>query len=395
MVNWKFSFRSNKRKQHPSLEGLTALSEELIRKGQDLIFLSSNGISFDTPNAVKEAAKSALEKGHTGYPSGQGIYELREAIAEKMKFIDKINVSPNQILVTLGAQEAIFLAAQALVDQGDEVITCMPDYPFYHHVEYAGGTTVYLHLKKDEDFKLDMNRLEKLVNKKTKAIMIDSPHNPTGRVFKKDELIGIVEIAEKHDLYLIIDVANEMLIWDNHKHINMISFPGMLKRGATTSSVSKCYGMGGWRVGYIASNEQFIKRLLPLHNMINNVGPPTFVQEGASKIYKMLSGHQSRKPIVETLKKCEEMRDLGFKRLNEMPKLSCHKPEGGGVFLVDITEYRVSTNHFAKFLLKKAKVLIRPADRYNAPGYIRVAFGTPRFPEALDRIENALHKFRI
>jgi aspartate/methionine/tyrosine aminotransferase len=287
----------------------------------------------------------------------------------------------------------MFLAAQALVDQGDEIITCFPDYPFNNHVKYAGGSTVFLHLKKEEGFRIDLDKLEKLVTKKTKAIMIDNPHNPTGRVFTKDELKGVAEIVEKYDLYLLSDTASELLIWNGHEHINMSSFPGMFERGATTSSVSKCYGMGGWRVGYIASNEQFIKKILPLHAMINNVGPPTFVQEGATQLYRMLSDPMSRKPIINILNKCEEMKNIGFKRFNEMPNLSCHNPEGGGVLLVDITKYKVSTNVFTKFLLREAKVLVRPADRYNAPGYIRIAFGLPRFPEVLDRIEEVLPKF--
>lgn len=393
MVDWKLSSKLDRLRQHPSLKGLATLTEELILKGEDVIVLTHNGISFDTPDEVKEAAKRALDKGHTDYPPGQGIYELREAIAKKNKAIDNIDLNPSQILVTLGANEAMFLAAQALIDHGDEVITCFPDYPFYRHVEYSGGTTIYLNLNKDEGYKLDTDRLEKLVTKNTKAIMIDTPHNPTGHVFTKNELEGVAEVVENHGLYLLSDVANEMLVWDRRKHINIASFSGMLERGATTSSVSKCYGMGGWRVGYIASNEHFIKRLLPVHGMINNVGPPTFVQEGAAELYRILSDPRRRKPLTETLKKCEEMRNLGFKRFNDMPKLFCHKPEGGGVLLVDIADYGVSTNRFAKFLLKEAKVLVRPADRYNAPGHIRVAFGDPRFPEALDRIEEALHKF--
>jgi len=394
MVDWKLSYRFDGLIQHPSLEGLATLAEELVRKGEDVIELTHNGISFDTPDEVKEAAKRAIDKGHTGYPPGQGIYELREAIAHKMKAVDDIDLNPSQILVTVGANEAMFLAAQALIDHGDEVITCFPDYPFYRHVEYAGGKTVYLNLYKEEGFRLDTGRLEKLVTMKTKAIMIDTPHNPTGRVFTKNEFEDVAEVIEDNDLYLISDVANEMLVWDDRKNINPASFPGMLERGATTSSVSKAYGMGGWRVGYIASNERFIKRLLPVHGMINNVGPPTFVQEGATELYRILSDPKRWKLLTETLEKCEEMMNLGFKRFNEMPRLSCHRPEGGGVLLMDITEYKVSTNQFAKFLLEEAKVLVRPADRYNAPGHVRVAFGDPWFPAAIDRIEESLHKFK-
>src|SRR3990170_696800 len=161
MVDWKLSPRIDRRKQHPSWEGLRDLAEELTRRGEDVIDLTHNGISFDTPQAVKDAAATALAKGHTHYPPPQGLYELREAIAKKMRVIDDIDSSPEQVLVTVGANEAMFIASQAMVDQGNEVITCYPDYPFYGHVEYAGGTTVYLNLNKGDGFKVDLDRLEK------------------------------------------------------------------------------------------------------------------------------------------------------------------------------------------------------------------------------------------
>jgi aspartate aminotransferase len=357
-------------------------------KGEDIINAVSNAIPMDTPAAVKTAAKKALDEGYTRGAPLLGIPELREAIARKLEKIDRIRADPEtEIIVTHGAQEAIFLTIQALVHPGDEVIECSPDYPFYLNIENASGIPVVAHLRKNENWRLEPNDFEMAVTPKTRMICLDSPHNPTGRVFTRAELEGVAQVAVKHDLIVLSDVANEMLLWDGRKNINIVSLPGMRERAITTSSVSKCYGMSGWRVGYACGNGDLIFQLSKLHNVACNEGPATFAQKGAAALYDSLPEVMDR-----LLDPYGKKRDLAVKRFNEMPRIRCHKPEGGAVLMPDISEYGMSSMQFAEWLLKEAKVATAPGSGYLAEGHVRVNFGEPRLEELLDRFDAALHK---
>jgi aspartate/methionine/tyrosine aminotransferase len=357
-------------------------------KGEDIIYAVSNALSIDTPVAVKEAAKKALDKGCTKGGPLLGEPELREAIAGKLEKIDKIRADPEtEIIVTHGAQEAIFLTIQALVHPGDEVIQCSPDYPFYLNVEHASGIPVYVPLRKNENWRLEPKDIEAAVTSKTKMIGLDSPHNPTGRVFTRTELEGIAKVAIKHDLIVVSDVANEMLLWDGRKNINIKSLPGMQERTITTSSVSKCYGMSGWRVGYACGNRDLIFQLSKLHNVACNEGPASFAQIGVAALYRNLP-----KIMEGVLEPYEKQRDLAVKRFNEIPKVHCHTPEGGAVLIPDISEYGMSSMQFAEWLLREANVATAPGSGYLAEGHIRVNFTESRLKELLDRFDTALQK---
>lgn len=357
-------------------------------KGEDAIDSTSNAIPMDTPAAVKEAAKKALDEGYTSSAPLVGLPELRGAIARKLEKMDGIRADPEtEIIVTHGAEEAIFLAIQALVEPGDEVIECSPDYPFYLNIENASGIPVYVPLRKNENWRLESKDFETAVTPKTRMIALDSPHNPTGRVFTRAELEGIAQVARNHDLIVISDVANEMLLWDGRKNINIASLPGMQERTITTSSVSKCYGMSGWRVGYACGNRDLIFQMSKLHAVACNVGPATFAQKGAAALYEKLP------EIMEgLLEPYEKKRDFAVRRLNEMPRLHCHKPEGGAVLIPDISEYGMTSLQFAEWLLREAKVAAAPGSGYLAEGHVRVNFGEPRLEELLDRFDKALEK---
>lgn len=357
-------------------------------KGEDIVNAVSNALPMDTPAAIKEAAKKALDEGYTRGAPLLGLPELRESIARKLEKIDRIRADPEtEIIVTHGAQEAIFLTVQALVHPGDEVIQCSPDYPFYLNVNNASGIPVYVPLRKNENWRLEPKDVEMAVTPKTRMIGLDSPHNPTGRVFTRAELEGIAQVARKHDLVVLSDVANEMLVWDGRKNINIASLPGMQERTITTSSVSKCYGMSGWRVGYACGNRDLIFQLSKLHNVACNEGPATFAQKGVAALYDKLP------EIMEgLLEPYEKKRDLAVGRFNEMPRLHCHKPEGGAVLIPDISEYGMSSMHFAEWLLREGKVATAPGSGYLAEGHVRVNFGEARLEELLDRFDKALEK---
>ena len=357
-------------------------AEEMSRRGEDVIVLTSNEITDDTPVYIKDAVKEALDHGQTQYPPLLGLTDLRRAIAEKLK-TEGADYSEKEIMVTLGAQEGIFLTIQSLVTSGDDVIMFKPDYFFNFHIEYSGGHPVYVPLQKGQSFMLDAKILEEKITPKTKMICLDSPSNPVGRVYTEKELRAVSDLASEHDLYVLHDTANEKLVWDGRSNINILSLPGMRERGVNTCSVSKCYGMGGWRVGYVAAEEELIRKVAKLHNIINNVGPPTFVQSAAIALYRDLES----KPVKDLLRLTEQRRDAAYERAKELPNVTCHKPEGGGVLLPDITHYEESSTKFANRLLAEAKVAVAPGSGYNAEGYVRIGFANPRIEEAMDRIQ--------
>jgi aspartate/methionine/tyrosine aminotransferase len=367
---------------------ISSLATAARMKGEDIIDTTSNAILMDTQAAIKEAAKKALDEGYTRGADVMGLPELREAIAGKLVKMDGIRANPEtEILVTHGAEEAIFLAMQALIDPGDEVIECSPDYPFYLNIQNASGIPVYVPLRKNENWRLEPKDIEAAVTLKTRMIALDSPHNPTGRVFTRAELEGIAQVARQHDLLVVSDVANEMLAWDGRKNLNIASLPGMQERAVTTSSVSKCYGMSGWRVGYACGNRDLIFQMCKLHAVACNVGPATFAQKGAAALYANLP------EVMEgVLEPYEKKRDFAVRRLNEMPRVRCHKPEGGAVLMPDISEYGMSSLQFAEWLLREAKVAAAPGSGYLAEGHIRVNFGEARLEELLDRLDKALER---
>jgi len=366
-------------------------ADEMIRKGEDVILATNNEITEDTPTYIKDTVKQALDRGYTQYPLLLGVNELREAIAEKLRREDVEADPEKEILTTLGAQEGIFLTIQSLVNFDDEVIMFKPDYFFNFHIQYSGGRSVFIPLRKESDFRLDLDAVAERITSRTKMICLDSPSNPVGRVYTEEELKGLAELAKDHDLYILYDTANERLVWEGRRNLNLLSFPGMRERAVNTSSVSKCYGMGGWRVGYVVAEEDFIRNIAKLHLLINNGGPPTFVQWGAAALYRDLES----KPLKDLLKACEKRRDIAYKRINEIPNITCHKPDGGGVLIPDISYYDKSSTRFAYRLLKEAKVAVAPGSGYNAEGHVRIGFTIPRIEEAIDRIEEWISTKRL
>jgi len=370
---------------------LADTAAEMKRRGEDVISLAASSVVEDTPAHLKEALKKALDEGYTRYPPLPGLYELREATAQKLKSEDGVEVDPNsQILITMGGQEAIFLTMQALVSPGDEVLMTTPCYPFDLHIRYAGGVPVFVPLRREDGFRLDAEEFERKITSRTRLITMVNPHNPSGRVFTRDEIEGIAEVAKKHDLLVLADIVNEKLVYDDRQTLCIASLSGTEERTVIENSFTKCFGMSGWRIGYCVANKEIIAQMTKLHFVTNNVGPPAFVQKAAAEVYR---GPQE--PLKGIVKRCEEGRNYAFKRFNEMPRVSCHKPEGTAVMIPEITAYRTSSLEFAEWLLKEGKVAVAAGVQYHAEGHVRVNFSEPRLKEALDRIEEALRGRRL
>jgi aminotransferase len=335
----------------------------------------------------------AMDMGATHYSPPGGRTETKRAIAKKLKKDNKINVSPGEIVVTCGSQEALFLATLSLIDPGEKMIVPNPGFlAFIPMVEALTGTPVSVPLREENGFEFDPDELEKLIDNRTRVILINSPSNPTGRILKKKTLERLADIAIQHDLIIFSDEAYEKLVYDNKKHISIASLNGMKDRVLTFQSFSKTYAMAGFRLGYVAGPKDIIQAITRLH-IYTTVSAPTMSQLAA---IEALSG--SQKCVREMRNEYDKRRKLIIKRLKEIPKIDCLKPEGAFYAFPNISKLGMSSVEVADFFLKKAKVLVVPGTEFGkyGEGYVRMSYATFHvdIEEAMDRIEKVVRKKR-
>jgi len=360
-------------------------------ENKNVISLGPGEPDFVTPEHIKEAAIIAIDKGYTHYSPIGGRAETKEAIAKKLKKDNGIDASPEEIVVTCGSQEALYLATLSLVDPGEKIIVPDPGFLAYiPMVETVSATPVSLPLREENGFEFDPGELERLIDQRTKVIIINSPSNPTGGILKKKTLEKLADIAIQHDLVIFSDEAYEKLVYDGKKHISMASLNGMNDRVLTFQSFSKTYAMAGFRIGYVAGPIDLIKAMTRLH-IYTTVSAPTVSQIAA---VEALNG--SQKCVEEMRKEYDRRRKLITKRLEEMPKISSLKPEGAFYAFPNISKLGMSSVEASNFFLKKAKVLVVPGSEFGrwGKGYIRMSYATAyeKIEEAMDRIESAVRK---
>lgn len=356
---------------------------------KNVISLGPGEPDFETPENIKEAAILAIDKGYTHYSPPEGRKELREAISKKLKKENKINVGPEGIIVTCGSQEALFLASLSLLDPGEKMIIPDPGFLAYRPmIEAITGTSVSIPIKSEKGFDFDVDELRKLIDGRTRILLINTPSNPTGAVMKKKTLEAIADVAIENDLVIFSDEAYEKFVYDNNQHISIASLKGMEDRVLTFQSFSKTYAMTGFRIGYVAGPEEIIKAMTRLH-IYTTVSAPTVSQFAA---LEALDGNQS---FVEVMRKeYDKRRKLIIKRLEEIPHINCLKPEGAFYAFPSIKGLKMSSLQASEFLLKKAKVLVVPGNEFgiHGEGYIRMSYATSyeKIEEAMDRIEKAV-----
>jgi aminotransferase len=239
---------------------------ELAQGKKDVINFGVGEPSFPTPQVICDAAKRALDEGYTHYSSNLGFMDLREAVAGKLSRENQIPVSSDHVMITLGAAQALFIALFALLNQGDEVIILEPAFNVYASVvRFCGGNPVAVSLDEASGFHVDFDRLQRAVTERTRGIVVNSPHNPTGCVFREQEIHGIAELASRRDLWVISDEVYEKIVYDENRHISIASLPGMSERTITVNSFSKAFAMTGWRIGYLAAPTPVVEQLLKVH----------------------------------------------------------------------------------------------------------------------------------
>jgi len=361
--------------------------------GEDrkVISLGPGEPDFTTPKHIIRFAKKKLDQGYTHYSPPQGRLDLREAIAKKLKKDNKIYVSPDEIIVTCGSQEALFLATLTLVDPTEKIIVPNPGFLAYiPMIESVSGTQLSVPLLEEDGFELNPDKVEELIDNRTQVLLINTPGNPTGRILKKKTLEELADIVIEHDLKVFSDEAYEKFVYDNKKHISIGSLNGMKKHVLTFQSFSKTYAMPGWRVGYAAGPKDIIQCMTRMH-LYCGLCSPTISQLAALEALR-----RNQKCVRDMKKEYDRRRKLVIKRLRQIPGITCSVPEGAFYVFPNIKSFGVTSFKFTDSLLKKAKVLVVPGTEFgkHGEGYIRISYATSyeKIKIAFNRIEKMIRE---
>jgi aspartate aminotransferase len=376
----------------PKSFGMYEKAMVLMAEGKDVIHLEVGRPNFDTPLHIKEATKKALDEGKVHYGEFAGEFKLRRAIADKLKSHNKLDASPDDILVTNGLTHGAYAVFMAALDEGDEVILLEPYYPQHiNKIELAGGKIVTAPLDAGNGFAIDRAAIEARLTPKTRMICIVNPSNPTGRVFSRAELQIIADLAIEHDLLVISDEVYEQITYDGHRHISIASLDGMWERTFSLFAYTKAFAMDGWRLGYVACRSEFMPALQKV--TINDVAHVNvFIQEGA---YAAITGPQEC--LAEMLQEDDRRRRLVCRRLNEMKRIVCAMPQGTIYAFPDIRAIGKPSALLAEELLDATHVVTEAGSFYgeSGEGHLRLCFGAEpyeRLEEAMDRLQAYLDK---
>ncbi|MEO8286359.1 MAG: pyridoxal phosphate-dependent aminotransferase [Chloroflexota bacterium] len=366
---------------------VAARARALEAEGKPIIHLEIGEPDFDTPTHVRHAAAEALEQGYTHYTGATGIPELREAIAAYAGKNRGLHFEAANVVVTPGAKPIMFYAIMALIEPGDEVIYPNPGFPIYESmINFMGGIAVPLQLSENRDFRINLDELANKISSKTRLLIINSPHNPTGGVLTKDDLQAIAKLAVKHDIMVLADEIYSEIVYDGEHH-TILTFPGMMERTILLDGFSKTFAMTGWRMGYGIFPGEMIPHISRL--IINSVScTSAFSQRGA---IQALTG--PRDEVDQMLHAFAARRELVYKGLNSIPGLRCNKPEGAFYAFPNITDTGLESRAYADYLLREADVAVLPGTSFGeyGEGYIRISFANSEanLAEAMKRIEAA------
>jgi arginine:pyruvate transaminase len=352
--------------------------------GQDVIVLSVGDPDFPTPAPIVEAARASLQRGRTRYAEVAGAAALRAAIAAHHERLSGQRVTPGQVVVLAGAQSALFAACQCLLGPGDAVLVPEPMYVTYPAtVAAAGGRLLRVPLVPERGFRLDLDRLASSVNPAVRAILINSPNNPTGAVMTRPELEAVADLCRSHDLWLISDEVYASLVHEG-EHVAPAALPGMAERTVTISSLSKSHAMTGWRVGWLVGPPELARHVANLARCML-YGLSAFVQDAATAA---LTGEPAE--VAGMRERLRRRRDAVCRRLAGLPNLACSRPQGGMFVMVDVRRTGLGADVFARRLLAEELVAVLAGDAFGgaAAGHVRLSLTAPdeRLAEACDRI---------
>jgi aspartate/methionine/tyrosine aminotransferase len=362
----------------------------LEREGATIAHLEIGRPDFDTPAHIKAAAVDALHGGRVHYTPSAGIPELRAAIAEKLQRDNGLRVDPERgIVVTVGAKESVFMCLYGLLDPGDEILVPTPMWPDYlDTTRVAGAVPVEVPLRQDRGYQVDPADLEAAVTPRTKAMVIHSPHNPTGAVCDESTLRAVAEVAVRFDLLVIADEIYEKLIYDGVRHVSIASLPGMFERTVTINGFSKAYSMTGWRLGYVAGPPALIAPLVKVHQCTTTCAT-SFAQWGGVAAYR---GEQTC--VAEMVAEFARRRALIVGALRAMPGVTLVPPRGAFYVFPDLGALGMPDVDLAGLLLREAHVATVPGSTFGrtGAGHLRISYaaGSDILAGAVERMAEVI-----
>ncbi|MBU1853534.1 MAG: pyridoxal phosphate-dependent aminotransferase [Candidatus Omnitrophica bacterium] len=365
---------------------ITAKSKKMKAEGVDVVSFGSGEPDFDTPSYIKEAAIKAIQEGFTKYTPASGTDELKKIICEKLYKDNNLKYDPSEIVVSCGAKHSLYNIFQAICDQDDEVLIPAPYWLSYPEmVRLASARPIIIETDEESNFKISPAKLNNSVTKKTKALILNSPSNPTGCVYNKDELAKIAEIALKHNILVISDEIYEKIIFEGRKHVSIATIDeNIFKNTIVVNGVSKSFSMTGWRIGYLAScNGELMTAIknLQSHSTSN---PASISQAAALKALR-----ERDDSVREMVIQFQTRRDYIVERIGNIKGLSCVKPEGAFYVFCRIDKKGLSSMQVAERLLEEVKVAVIPGKAFGSDRHIRLSFATSidNIKKGMDRLE--------
>ncbi len=372
---------------------ITAKAKELISKGIDVVGFGAGEPDFNTPDNICDAAIKAIHDGFTKYTPAEGTLELRKAACDKFLSFNKISYEPSQIVVSNGGKHSLTNIFEAICNPGDEIIIPSPYWLSYPEiVKLADGVPVFVRGEKSNQYKVTAEQIEAACTEKTKALILNSPSNPSGMIYTREELEAIAEVAVRKDFYVISDEMYENLIYEGEA-ISIASFnEEIYKRTITCSGVAKSYSMTGWRIGFTASSKEIAKVMASVQSHQTS-NPNSIAQKAA---LEALTGPQESVALMHA--EFNKRREYMFDRISNMKELSALKPQGAFYTFVDVSlllekEYKgervADTNRLAQILLDDYSVAVIPCKDFGFADHIRLSYAISmeQIKKGLDRME--------
>lgn len=374
---------------------ISAKAKKLKEAGEHVISFGAGEPDFDTPQYICDAAREALEIGFTRYTPVSGYEDIKEAIVYKFKNDNDLLYKNDQIIVSNGAKHSLFNTFQAILNPGDEVIIPVPYWVTYPEtVKMSGGKPVFLETNEKDNFKINIDKFKHIINKKTKALILNTPSNPTGSIYTQKELEKIADIAVKNEIVVVSDEIYEKLIYDEKEHVSIAAINDDIKDlTIVINGVSKAYAMTGWRIGYAAGPKDIIKIMTNIQS--HSTSNPNSIAQYASNAalrgdHSFMNGRRN---------KFIERRDYMYKKINLIQGISCLKPEGAFYILMNIKEIIDGGEidgsfSFAEKLLDKKRVAVVPGIAFGVDNFIRLSYANSlnNIKEGLNRIEKFVNE---
>ena len=390
---------SNKAKKvkPSSTLAITAKAKELKAQGLDVVGFGAGDPDFNTPENINKVAIEAIESGFTKYTPASGTNELKEAVCRKFKEFNKLNYEPNQIVISNGGKHSLTNVFSAILNPGDEVIIPAPYWLSYPEiVKLADGVPVFVRGGKEQGYKVTVEQLQAVTTDKTKALILNTPNNPTGMIYTREELEAISKYVVDNDIYVVSDEMYEHLVYNGNEHVSIASLgEEIYKRTITVSGVSKSYAMTGWRIGYTGSSAEIAKLMSSIQS--HQTSNPNSIAQKATT--EALNGPQDT--VLAMVKEFDKRRQYMYNRISKMPLVDALEPLGAFYVFIDLgealkKEYKgkvIGTSaEFARILIEDYNVAVIPCADFGFDDHIRLSYAISleQIEKGLDRIESFL-----